>query len=51
MLARAALALSIFGLVALLLATGCVSYGDKPAVLEDATPTPAGGPSASWVSA
>jgi len=44
MLARAALALSIFGLVALLLATGCVSYGDKPAVLEDATPTPAGGP-------
>jgi len=45
MLARAALAFSIFGLVALLLATGCVSYGDEPAVLENATPTPSGGPS------
>ena len=44
MLARAALAFSILGLAALLLATGCVSYGDKPAVLENATPTPAGGP-------
>ena len=45
MLARAALAFSILGLAALFLAIGCVSYGDKPAVLENATPTPAGGPS------
>jgi len=44
MLARAALAFSILGLAALFLATGCVSYGDKPAVLENDTPTPAGGP-------
>lgn len=43
MLTKAALAFSVLGLLALLLATGCVSYGDKPAVLEDATPTPSDG--------
>lgn len=43
MLAKAALASSVIGLLALLLATGCVSYGDKPAVLEEATPTPSDG--------
>ena len=40
MLVRVAVAFSVLGLVAMLLATGCVSYGDKPAVLENATPTP-----------
>jgi len=36
MLAKAALALSVLGLLAMLSATGCVSYGDKPAALENA---------------
>lgn len=43
MVVRAALAFSMLGLVAVLLATGCVSYGDKPAVLENATATPSVG--------
>jgi len=43
MLARAALAFSVLGLVAVLLATGCVSYGDKPAAQENATPPPSNG--------
>jgi len=42
MLSRAALAFPMLGLAALLLATGCVSYGDKPAVRENAASTPSG---------
>ena len=44
MLAKAALAFSVLGLLAMLLATGCVSYGgDKPAALENATATSSDG--------
>jgi mono/diheme cytochrome c family protein len=43
MLAKAALGFSILGLAAILLVTGCVDYGDKPAVLENATATPSNG--------
>jgi len=39
MRAKAALALLVLGLLTVLLETGCVSYGDKPAVLENATPS------------
>jgi len=39
MTAKAALAFAVLALAVMLLATGCVSYGDKPAVLENASPT------------